>query len=40
MTLITQPQRQLVNLALIRAHLVASAVSFAVVLLGGLAFAL
>jgi len=40
MTLITQPQRQLVNLALIRAHLVASAVSFAAVLLGGLLFAL
>src|SRR5574342_36398 len=40
MTLLTQPQRQLVNLALIRAHLVASAVSFAVVLLGGLTFAL
>src|SRR5574342_663409 len=40
MTLLTQPQRQLVNLALIRAHLVASAVAFAVVLLGGLTFAL
>src|SRR5574341_1116940 len=40
MTLTTQPQRQLVNLALIRAHLVASAVSFAAVLLGGLIFAL
>jgi len=40
MTLVTQPQRQLVNLALIRAHLVASAASFAVVLLGGLVFAL
>jgi cytochrome c oxidase cbb3-type subunit 1 len=40
MTLITQPQRQLVNLALVRAHIVASAVAFAVVLLGGLIFAL
>jgi len=40
MTAHTSPQRQLINVALVRAHLVASATAFALLLLAGLVFAL